>query len=465
MNSTAAKTSPEVLREVDIDQLFARRLLQDHLEMRGKRIARLGRLWERRRLLARFVLWGGAAALIVAFLIPSRYASSTRLMPPDPPQGQGMAMLASLAGKVGGNLGALGGDLLGMKTSADLFAGVLLSRKVQDDLIEKFDLRHVYGEQKWVDARKELTRRTDITIDRKSGILTIEVTDHDPRRASAMAQEYVAQLNSVVTQLNTSSAQRERVFLEERLLQVKTELQTAEKDFSQFASKNAAIDIKEQGKAMVEAAAILEGQMIAAQTELQGLRQLYTDNNIRVRSTQARVDELKRQLHKLGAKPESVAAGAENTKEGELYPSIRELPLLGVTYADLFRRTKVEETVFEILTQQYELAKVQEAKDIPTVKVLDAPDIPEKKVFPPRALIIALGVFLAFALGASWIFGTEGWKNIDPQDPGKLLVLDMVRSVQPELAFVAQQRATMFTRAKRFFTRFDGEVSPAETKQ
>src|SRR6202040_1652764 len=221
---------------------------------------------------------------------------------------------------------------------------------VQDDVITKFDLRKVYREKRWVDARKELTRQTDIGIDRKSGILTIQVTDHDPKRASAMAQEYVAQLNKVVTELNTSSAHRERVFLEERLSEVKQELESSEKEFSQFASKNGAIDIKEQGKAMVEAAALLEGQLIAARTELQGLRQIFTENNVRVRSMQARVNELELQIRKMSGS----AGSGENTAspDSTLYPSLRKLPLLGVTYADLFRHTKVEETVFETLTQQ-----------------------------------------------------------------------------------------------------------------
>ena len=224
-----------------------------------------------------------------------------------------MALLAGIAGKMGPALGALGGDLLGMNTSADLFAGVLQSTTIQNEVINKFDLRRVYDERRWVDARKELTRRTDISIDRKSGILAIQVTDHDPKRAQAMAQEYVAQLNSVVTQLNTSSAHRERAFLEGRLGQVKTDLEAAEKDISQFSSKNGAIDIKEQGKAMVEAAAILEGQLIAAQTELQGLRQIYTDQNVRVRTTQARIDELHRQLIKMGGKADSDAAAPANS--------------------------------------------------------------------------------------------------------------------------------------------------------
>jgi capsule polysaccharide export protein KpsE/RkpR len=449
MSSTSANTAPEVLRTLDIDQLLAHRLQQDQLANRERKIARISHMWDHRKLLGKFAAYGTVIGLIIAFLIPSRFASTTRLMPPDPPAGQGMAMLAGIVGKMGGAIGSLGGNLLGMNTSADLFAGVLESRTIQNDLITKFNLRHVYGERRWIDARKELSRRTDISIDRKSGILTIQVTDHDPKRATSLAEEYVAQLNYVVTLLNTSSAHRERVFLEDRLGQVKTELEAAEKDFSQFASKNAAIDIKEQGKAMVEAAAILEGQLIAAQTELQGLRQIYTDQNIRVRATQARIDELRRQIVKMGGKAE--LESGSSSKDGEPYPSIRQLPLLGVTYADLYRRTRVEETVFETLTQQYEIAKVQEAKEVPSVKVLDPPEVPEKKVFPPRILLTVLGGVLAMVIGAGWVVGTDGWERIDPQDPGKLLVLHMASSVRPQLEYVVQQGTSISTRTRRIF--------------
>jgi hypothetical protein len=357
MNSTGAKVSPESPRDIAIEQLLERRFLQDQRTAREHRIQRAAYLWSHRKMLAKFAAWGAAVSILIAILIPSRFTSTTRLMPPDSAQGQGLAMFAAAAGRLGGNLGSIGSELLGLKTSAELFAGVLLSRTIQDDLVGKFDLRKVYGVKRWVDARKILASETDIGIDRKSGILTIRVSDNDPNRARAMAEEYVAQLNNVVTQLNTSSAHRERVFLEERLGEVKRELESAEKEFSQFASKNGAIDIKEQGKAMVTAAALLEGQLIAARTELQGLRQIFTDNNVRVRSAQARVNELELQIRKMGgtASPAENAASPDNA----VYPSIRKLPLLGVTYADLFRHTKVEETVFETLTQQYELAKVQ----------------------------------------------------------------------------------------------------------
>jgi uncharacterized protein involved in exopolysaccharide biosynthesis len=463
MSSAFPKISTELLRELDVDNLLERRLREDAVETRVRRIARAGNLWTHRKLLGKFAAWGGGIALLIAFLIPSRFTSTAQLMPPDPPQGQGLAALVSLTGKVGGNLGSLGSELLGMKTSADLFAGVLLSRTVQEDLINKFDLRKVYRERRWVDARKELTRQTDINIDRKSGILTIQITDREPRRARAMAQEYVAQLNSVVTQLNTSSARRERVFLEERLSEVKMELEAAEKDFSEFSSKNRALDIKEQGKAMVEAAALLEGQLIAAQTELQGLRQIFSDNNVRVRSVQARIYELEHQIRKMGGTTDM----EENADSAHsmLYPSIRKLPLLGVTFADLYRRTKVQETVFETLTQQFELAKVQEAKEVPSVKVLDPADAPEKKVFPPRLLISVSGALLALGLGVLWIFLADDWKRLDPQDTGKLLVLEIVRSVKPPLEFAAQRRVTLTESVRKLMARFAGNISSVEPKQ
>lgn len=459
MSDASTKIDPEVLRETDIDALLAQRLQE---KSRGKRIARMDRLWDRRRFLAKCMACGAALAALFAIAIPTQYASTTRLMPPDPPGGQGMAALASIAGKVGGTLGVLGGDLLGMNTSADLFAGVLQSSTVQNSLITKFDLRHIYGLKRMVDTRKKLYGQTDISIDRKSGILTIQVTDHDPKLATALAQEYVAQLNNVVTQLNTSSAHRERVFLEGRLEQVKTELEAAEKDFSLFASKSGAIDIKEQGKAMVEAAAILEGQYIAGMTELQGLRQIYTDQNIRVRAAQARIDELKRQLKKMGGQVEP-ETGAPN--EDELYPSIRKLPLLGVTYADLYRRTKVEETVFETLTQQYEIAKVQEAKEVPSVKVLDPAELPEKKVFPPRTLLTILGGMIALAIGMAWVFAHDDWEKTDPQDPGKVLVLKMVASVRPQLEYVVQRKNAIADNAKKNLGSFRGAPAPSEAEQ
>src|SRR5258708_6391242 len=234
-----------------------------------------------------------------------------------------------------------------------------------------------------------------------------------------MGQAYVEELNRLVAELSTSSARRERIFLEGRLQAVSHDLETAEKDFSQFASKNIAIDVKEQGRAMVSAAAMLQGQLIAAQSQYEGLREIYTDNNPRVRTVKARIDELQRQLEKLGGKGESATAISSQSGDS-MYPSIRKLTLIGVTYADLYRRTKIQVAVIANLAKEYEMAKVQEVKEIPTVKVLDVAHIPDKKSFPPRLLIMFLGTAFSVAVATTWILGKATWDRTDASDERKV---------------------------------------------
>ncbi len=396
---------------------------------REQTIASLRLLWESRRLLGRVTGAGLVFFALMALLIPSRYQSLARLMPPDDQSGAGgLAMAAAALSRGAGGLGGMASELLGLKNTSDLLVGVLSSRTVEDKLIQEFDLKRVYGTRRMEDARKGLAAWTDVSVDRKSQIITITVTDESPQRAAAMAQAYVEELNRTLAEVSTSSARRERIFLEGRLQTVNLDLEAAEKDFSQFASRNAAIDIPEQGKAMVEAAATLQGQLIAARSEREGLRELFADGNVRVRSAQARVTELEDQLKKVGGKGESTTR-ENSTQDDSLYPSIRKLPLLGVTYADLYRKTKVQEAVFETLTEEYELAKVQEAKEIPSVKVLDSPNVPERKSFPPRTLITLLGAALAFSCGSVWVFGRRRWGQTDPADPGKVLAREILATV------------------------------------
>ncbi|MGO8814275.1 MAG: GumC family protein [Terriglobia bacterium] len=403
-------------------------------------IATLRLLWENRAFLVRVTGAAMALCVVVALLIPSRYQSVTRLMPPDSQSGSGLAMAAAALSGGGSGMGGLGGmagELLGLKSTSDLLVGVLGSRTVQDGIIQKFDLRKVYSDRRMEDARRHLAARTDVSVDRKSQIISIGVTDRSPQRAAAMAQAYSEELNRTLADVSMSSARRERTFLEGRLQGVRRDLEASEKAFSQFASKNTAIDIKEQGKAMVDAAATLQGQLIAARSEVEGLRQIYADGNVRVRSAEAKVAELEDQLKRVGGKDESVSAG-NGTQDDSLYPSIRKLPLLGVTYADLYRTTKIQEAIFETLTQEYELAKVQEAKEIPTVKVLDPPNIPERKSFPPRTFIVLLGGALALCCGVVWILGRKAWEQTSPTDPGKVLVQEVLGSVMAALPWTSR---------------------------
>src|SRR5882724_2232462 len=401
-------------------------------------------LWQSRRFLLRAALAAFLASALIALLIPNRYRAVTRLMPPDGQSGMGMGMgiLAALSGKAGpgslAGLGGMAGDFLGVKSSGALFVGVVNSQTVQDRLIGEFDLQKVYWASKIEDARKDLAEHTDVSEDRKSGIITIEVTDRDPKRSAAMARAYVNELDRLVAQVSTSSARRERIFLEEHLKTVKAELNTAARNFSSFASKNTALDIPAQGKATVEAAANLQGRLIAAQAELSGLRQIYTNNNVRVRAAEARVNELQQKLNEIGG---SDSQGNENEAR-MLFPSIRKLPILGVTYADLYLQTKIQETVFELLTQQYEMAKVQEAKEIPSVKVLDAAVVPTKKTFPPRAVITVLGTLLGLAAAITWILLKTRWDSVEANDPGKVFAAEVLTTMRNSLSRFSRNGAS-----------------------
>lgn len=441
------------------EPLLALESEEDVRERRERRVAKFLLLWSHRRFLARAAVVGLVASTILAFLIPKEFTSTVRLMPPDQSSGQGAAMLAALSGRTSGTLTSMAESALGLKTSGGLFIGVLNSDTVQDDLIQKFSLERVYRVNYVEDARNSLARHTDVSEDTKSGIITVSVTDNNPKRCAAMAQEYVNELNWVVNNLSTSSAHRERVFLDQRLDQVKNNLETDEKQFSQFASQKGAIDIAEQGKAMVTAAATLQGQLIAAQSELEGLRQIYTDNNVRVRSLQARVDDLHKALDRLGGK-----GSDENSSAQQFYPSLRQLPLLGVEYADLLRRTKVQEAVFEALTQQDELAKVEEAKETPTVKVLDQPEIPDKKSYPPRAVIALFGPFLALALGSAWILSRSAWQDVDPTDPRKRMVQQVWTDVQANLPWNVRNGSSEGARKFWFLSR-TGKSSERSSNQ
>lgn len=388
--------------------------------------------WNNRFLLLKAAFVSLIGAIIIAFLIPTRYQAVTRLMPPGGETGT-LGMLAAMSGKTSSSmLSGLANDLLGGQNSGALFVGILGSRTVQDSLIDKFQLRRIYHDSKIEDARSDLAKHTDISQDRKSGIISIAVTDHDPTRAAEMAQTYVEELDRLVAQVSTSSARRERIFLEGRLKAVRADLDAASKRFSDFASKNTAIDIPTQGKAMLEAAATLQGQLIAAQSELEGLKQIYTDTNVRVRAAEARVSELNKKLNEIGRGDDQ----NNSDKEHPLYPSIRELPILGVTYADLYRQTKIEETVYELLTQQYELAKIEEAKEIPSVEVLDAAVVPTKKSFPPRTVIIILGMIAGLMFAMLWIVGKVRWGSIDDNDPWKEFVNEIVNSSDGIVSFI-----------------------------
>ena len=386
----------------------------------------LERLWSQRKYV---ILWLAVSLVLsipMAFRIP-KYESTVQIMPPDS-TGSGLAALALPTLSKMPGLAGLASELLGAKNSTALFTKVLESRTVQDDLINRFDLRKHYRKKYWEDTRDKLHSRTTISEDKKSGVISLEVRDHNPQFAAALAGAYAEELDKVITRVSTSAAGRERIFIEQRLAEERKVLDDAEKQFGHFASKTMALDIPQQTKVTVESAAKLQGEMIAARSELDGLQQIYAPDNYRIKVARARLGELERALSKINSGPAATGDAQDPT---DPYPSVKNLPVLGVEWVDLYRNTKIHETVFEMLTQQYELAKIQEAREVPTVKVLDSASMPEKR-YPRPWLVIVLGGLSGAVLGCVTVWLRDSWDGWDVTDHRKLFLSrayhSMVRS-------------------------------------
>jgi capsule polysaccharide export protein KpsE/RkpR len=396
----------------------------------------LERLWFRRRRISIWVALGFVLSIVLATKY-CKFEGTVQLMPPDGASSglgsQLLPMLSRMSGlpnMAGGGLGSLAGDLLGGKNSGALFAKVLGSRTIQDSLVERFQLRQRYWRRYNEDARKILDSNTKIEEDKKSGVLTIIVRDANGKMAKDLANAYVEELDKVIARVSTSSARRERMFIEQRLADEKKALEEAEQRFSQFSSNSMALDVPQQIRVTVESAARLQGELIAARAELEGLRQTYSLENTRVVTLTARVAELERQLRRIN----SGRADPGGTQDPTFpYPSVKNLPILGVQWADLYRDSKVHETVFEMLTQQYEIVRIQEAKEIPTVKVLDAAILPEKRHPRPWQILLA-GLLLSTILACCGVILQGIWEKWDSRDPRRIVLSRAyagVRSVLP----------------------------------
>jgi uncharacterized protein involved in exopolysaccharide biosynthesis len=398
-------------------------------------------LWRSRRF-----LWGVTwktliASIILAFLVPSHYKSAVRFVPGENSSTSGSSSMMGLMSKALGNenssmgFGLDAASLLGAKTPGAFYVEVLKSRSVQDRLINRFDLRARYGKSTYFEARKKLAKFTEIEEDKKSGVITLTVTDYEPKMAAQIANAYVDELNRLAVDLNTSSAHRERQFLEERLATARQDLARASAALSQFTTKNSMVDPQNEGRAVMDAAARMQGELIASETELKGLQQIYSDDNVRVRTLKARMAELQSQLRKLvGQGNDPAAQDSVGGGWSAPYPSMHTLPGLGSRYADLYREAKIQEAVYAFVTQQFEMAKIQEAKELPIVRVMDAGVAPEKRSSPIHSLIVSGSVFGAFLLACLWVVGKYRWQQIPVDDSYRLLAADVAGEFRSAVA-------------------------------
>ena len=387
-------------------------------------ITRILRLfWVRRRMVFYILATGILLSGLYAFHLPAMYTSTTTLMPPDSASSNSNLMgLLSTSSSVA----SVGSSFLGVKTPGALFVGILGSRTIQESLVGRFDLVHYYQTKLVEDACNRLATDSHIVEDPKNGIIRISVDARSPMLASNMAQAYVEELDRVVTSNSTSAARRERIFLEERLKEIKQDLDNSARALSQFSTKSRTIDMPSQAKAMVDTGLKLQDELATARSDLAGLRQVYTEDNFRVRTASARVDELQRQMDRITGVSQ-VGGSRVDTSDSD-YPSLGALPALGLTYADLNRKVLVEESLWEALTKQYEAAKVQEAKEIPTVRILDAANVPQRKSSPVRRNILFLGVMLSLFAACIAVIALSAWENMDAQDERKKLLTEIVNT-------------------------------------
>jgi capsule polysaccharide export protein KpsE/RkpR len=388
--------------------------------------------WDHRHIFFRVAMVVFVLSILLVLFMPMEYVSIARIMPPEQ-GGNSAAMLAALVGKSSaGGLAGLAGSLLGAKNNGAQFVALLHSGTISGHLIDRFDLQRVYHKRYRLDAAKRLGHLTKITEDTKSGVITIVVTDETRERARDLAQGYLDGLNNIVARVNTSSAHREREFIEQRLNTVQAELQRAQIALSDFSSKNTTIDIKEQTRATVEAGAKLEGQLIAGESELDSLRQIYGNQNVRVRAAEARNAILQRELQRANGQSGQDLDGKE-IDANHPYPALRQLPQLGVQWANLYRNVRVHETVFDLLSEEYETARIEEVKSIPTVSVIDFPGVPEKRSGPHRTLIVLISTFLSTVVTAIYLLARRSWLAMDNLDPRRVLATRIGTTIQNRL--------------------------------
>ena len=346
-----------------------------------------------------FVLSCGAA-----LLLPNIYTATTRIMPPNESKGG----LASMLGGMG-DLAALAG-ISGGGSSGDLYVGMLNSRTVADAIIDRFHLMEVYEQDYRVKMYEKLQQLVSISLGKKDGIVAVSVEDEDPERAAAIANAYVEELKKLNLELNLSSSGRQRLFLEKRLDIVKADLKRAEEALGAFQKEHNAFKLDDQASAIIEAIAKLKGEIASKEVALSVARSFQTEQNSEVKALREALAGLNKQLRGLEQSPEG------SRVSGDIFISTSSVADVGLQYARVMREFKVQESLFELLTKQYELAKIEESKDTSTIQVLDAAVVPDKKSKPKRSLIVLAVTFVAGFMAVLWAFISEFGQRIDNND-------------------------------------------------
>lgn len=348
-------------------------------------------------------------ATIVSLLMSNIYTATTKILPPQQAQSSTTALLAQFGALMGAG-GAAGP--LAFRNPNDLYVGMLKSRTVADGLIERFELKELYAKNTLVDTRKKLANSTTI-VSGRDGIITIEFEDQDPKRAAAIANGYVEELYKLTSTLAISEASQRRLFFESQLKQTREQLSKAEIALRQAIDAKGLAGIDVQSRAILEPSAQLRAQIALREVQLSAIRIFATEQHPDIERLRHEISSMRRELSKLeggDGKTDPVAsstAGLENLRR--------------------FRDVKFLERLSELLTQQFEAAKIDEARDISIVQVLDKAVVPEKRSSPRRTLIVLVSALMAGFAGLLLSFFAEAIEQA-AADPKKSKRLQLFRS-------------------------------------
>lgn len=324
------------------------------------------------------------------------YTASTKIMPPQQSQSSAMAILGQLGG-----LGGLAGNSLGIKNPSDIYLGMLSSRTIGDRLVKRFDLDKVYETKLHSDTLKVLAGSSAFAAG-KDGLLSIEVDDKDPIRAAAIANAYVEELQQLLSTLAVSDAAQRRIFFERQLLQAKRNLAESEVELKKVQEKTGLIKPEGQAEVLIAAAANLRAQIASKEVELGAMRTFATGSNPEYIRLQEELRGLRAQLSK--------AETGVNAGKGDIAVSTSKMPEVGLEYVRKLRDVKYNEAIFEVMAKQFEIAKLDEAKDAGLVQVLDMAVEPDHKSKPKRSLMVLLAALMGGFLAVCRAFYKE-WKN------------------------------------------------------
>lgn len=347
-------------------------------------------LAKHRRRIALATFAGAGLAAVIAFTATDIYTASTRILPPQPAQSSASAMFAQL-----GAMGGAAGALAGLKNPNDLYIGMLRSRTLLDAMVKRFDLVKAFGAANATAARGMLMGASKIYAG-KDGLIAVEVDHADPKFAALLANGYVEELHQLTQSLAVSEASQRRLFFERQLKNARDTLTGAELALKQLQEKSGVVMLSEQSRASVEAVANVRGQMAAKEIQIQSMRAFATSGHPDLKFAQQELESLRSQLAKI-----------KNSEPGDAMLAPSKIPAEALEYVRRLREVRYAETIFEVLSRQYEVARIDEGRDASLIQVLDVAVPPEIRSGPKRRIIVVLGAVLAMVLAMISAFISE----------------------------------------------------------